>query len=106
MCFCLPGISNFSRTLALFGLDSANNSFRSNRYFIISNYVHSMIMHIIYLIFIYEGVRKPLLEYYYIGTGISRLYIPLYVLGCPDNIFSRINENFEVRFTCFVFVMQ
>lgn len=43
------------------------------------------------------GVRKPLLEYYYIGTGISRLYIPLYMLGCPDNIFSRINESFQVN---------
>ena len=43
------------------------------------------------------GVRKPLLVSYYVGTGISRLYIPLYMLGCPDNIFARINDNFEVN---------
>ncbi len=43
------------------------------------------------------GVRKPLLASYYIGTGIGRLYIPLYMLGCPDNIFARINDNFKVN---------
>jgi transmembrane E3 ubiquitin-protein ligase len=44
------------------------------------------------------GIKKPLLDYYYIGTGLCRLYIPLYILGCPDNIFSRIDADFKASF--------
>ena len=34
------------------------------------------------------GSRRTIHAIYYIGTTLSRLFIPLYLLGCPNNFFS------------------
>jgi hypothetical protein len=34
------------------------------------------------------GTRCTIHAIYYIGTTVSRLFIPLYLLGCPNNFFS------------------
>lgn len=37
---------------------------------------------------IVSGTRRTFHPFYCIGTTASRLFIPLYLLGCPKNIFS------------------
>ena len=31
------------------------------------------------------GTRKALHPLYYLGTTLTRLFVPLYLLGCPEN---------------------
>lgn len=34
----------------------------------------------------YEDARQPLKAYYVIGMSLSRLALPLYLYGCPQNL--------------------
>lgn len=34
-----------------------------------------------------SGKKKVLLPQYYVGIGLSRLFFPLYLFGCPSNLF-------------------
>lgn len=39
------------------------------------------------------GTRRTFHLLYCVGTTLSRLFIPLYILGCPKNFFSVLNPG-------------
>ena len=41
----------------------------------------------------YEGTRQPYLPQFAIGMTLSRLFIPLYVFGCPENFLTELLGN-------------
>ena len=80
----------------------------------------TMSMHPIYLVFLFysmwvpqiiynamNGVRKAFHPAYLYGTGLSRLFIPLYFYGWPQNFISYVSDNKDVpsTATCITLVL-
>lgn len=45
-----------------------------------------------------QDIRKPLMPQYILGMSITRLFIPCYFLGCPQN-FLHLDQHLQVCFT-------
>jgi transmembrane E3 ubiquitin-protein ligase len=54
----------------------------------------------------YTGARKALDMQYVVGISLSRLFFPLYMFGCPNNLYSLITERSTISATaCWVLVL-
>lgn len=54
----------------------------------------------------YTGARRTLDVHYLLGMSLTRLFFPLYLLGCPSNLFSLITEKNTTYFTaCWVLIL-
>ncbi|KAJ1437239.1 hypothetical protein B484DRAFT_445264 [Ochromonadaceae sp. CCMP2298] len=45
----------------------------------------------------YDGTKPPFHPAYLLGTAAARLFIPLYLLGCPNNFLTELNNHFGMQ---------
>lgn len=53
----------------------------------------------------YSGARKPLDPMYTIGITISRLLFPLYIFGCPNNVYHMLTERSTLSIFASIFLV-
>ncbi|CAM9098708.1 unnamed protein product [Ectocarpus fasciculatus] len=77
--------------IALFGAMMIVNVFYDRPILLIFVFYSFWVPQIVYNA--YEGTRQPYLPQFAVGMTISRLFIPLYAFGCPENFLTELLGN-------------